>query len=148
MPWQYTSPPSTIAASSDKDALPCVPPSTWICESVVLHVRTNVCPTAAFWIVALFLTSLKFWAQLLHAAHSCSNSAFPEIYKSLSKKPFSSVPRWKKSASHHPCFILRGVLLQVARSFEQFVKKESKTWRGTNVRLNAFNKCEQLGKHK
>ena len=66
---------------------------------------------------------MKFWAQPLRTAHSCSNSAFPETYESLSKKPFSSVPRCKKSASHHPCFTLRGVLLQVARNFEQFVKK-------------------------
>ena len=60
-------------------------------------------------IVALFLPlqilTLKFWAQLLHIAHSCSNSASPAIYESLSKKPFSSVPRCKKSASHHPCCI-------------------------------------------
>ena len=42
---------------------------------------------------------------------------------------------------------MRGVLLQVARSFEQFVKKgKSKTWRGTFARLNAFDKCEQLDK--
>ena len=32
MPWQYTSPPSTIAASSDKDALPCVPPNLDLSE--------------------------------------------------------------------------------------------------------------------
>ena len=46
--------------------------------------------------------SLNFWAQLLRTAHSCNNSAFPKIYESLSKKPFSNVPRCKKSASHHP----------------------------------------------
>ena len=40
-----------------------------------------------------------------------------------SKKPFLSAPRCKKSASHHPCFTLLGVLLQAVRSFEQFVNK-------------------------
>ena len=67
--------------------------------------------------------SLKFWVQPLQSAHSYSNSAFPETYASWSKKPFSSAPRCKKSASHHPCFTLLGVLLQAVRSFEQFVNK-------------------------
>ena len=66
---------------------------------------------------------MNFWAQLSRTAHSYYNSVFPKIYESLNKKPFSKVPRCKKSASRHLCFTSRGVLLQVARSFEQFVKK-------------------------
>ena len=152
IPWQYTSPPSTTAASSVSRAHGPASPQlgyvrVWSCISEPMLARL-----AASWKQALLRspcrqiltgsdrppvraassckllicpkrTSLKFWAQPLHTAHSCSNSAFPEIYESLSKKPFSSVPRCKKSASHHPCFTLRGVLLQVARNFEQFVKK-------------------------
>ena len=30
--------------------------------------------------------------------------SLPQNLRTLSKKPFSSVPRCKKSASHHPCF--------------------------------------------
>ena len=67
--------------------------------------------------------SLRFWVQPLHTAHSSSNSAFPETFASLSKKPFLSAPRCKKSAPHHPCFTLLGELLQAVRSFEQFVNK-------------------------
>ena len=57
------------------------------------------------------------WAFL--TTHSevvnCSTVSLPLVAESLATKPLMS---------HHPCFIQRGVLLQVARSFEQFVKKE------------------------
>ena len=36
----------------------------------------------------------------------------------------------------------------VCRLHEQHASKESKTWRGTHVRPNAFNKCEQLDQPK
>ena len=91
---------------------------------------------------------IEILAQPLHTAHSCSNSAFSEIYESLSKKPFSSVPRCKKSASHHLCFILRGVLLQVARSFEQFLKREKQNMARYICPAPMHNKCEQLDKPK
>ena len=50
-------------------------------------------------------------------------SAFPETYESWSKKLSSSMPYNRKSASYHPHFTLCGVILQVARSFEHFVKR-------------------------
>ena len=42
----------------------------------------------------------------------------------IEQEAFSSAPSCKKSASHHPCFTLLGVLLQAVRSFEHFVNKE------------------------
>ena len=61
--------------------------------------------------------------------HSSCNSAFPETYASLSKKPFSSAPRWKSASG---CTQLRAFRKQ----------GKNKTWRG--AQLNAFDKCEQL----
>ena len=41
-----------------KDARPCVS-STWVCQSVVLHVRTDACRTAASWKQALSRSSCR-----------------------------------------------------------------------------------------
>ena len=48
----------------------------------------------------------------------------PHLHPSVSRR---------KSPSHHPCFLLRDVL-----------QGKSKTWRGTYVRPNAFDECEQF----
>ena len=146
MPWQFFQPPSTTAASSE-DARPCVSQLGHV-RVWSLHIRTDACPTAASWKQALSRSLPPDFNRIgLAACTSCqqlqtvdlsqtdvieilgstfahcshSKPSLSRNFESLGKKP---VPRCKKSASRHPCFTLRGVLLQVARNFEQFVKKE------------------------
>ena len=91
--------------------------------------------------------SLNFWAQLLHAVHSCSNSAFPEIYGIIEQEAFL------KCTSLQEVCIPPSLLHIARRAFAgrtqlRAVRKKGKsqTWRGTHARLNAFDKCEQLDK--